>query len=80
MIPVYYRILQHQFDEDDRKDVVVNAVYPCTKHSKIDQSNMQVLDAEEGGQYCLLHGNRDAQLSRRVPQGVRHLEWLQGGG
>ena len=48
---VYYRILQQQFDEDDRKDVVVNAVYPCIKHSKIDQSNIQVLDAEEGGQF-----------------------------
>eukprot|EP00092_Neocalanus_flemingeri_P107260 GFUD01137669.1.p1 GENE.GFUD01137669.1~~GFUD01137669.1.p1 ORF type:complete len:311 (+),score=66.31 GFUD01137669.1:38-970(+) len=50
-INAYTRILQTQFDEDDREDVVVNAVYPCTKHSKIDQSDMKILDDEEGAKF-----------------------------
>ena len=40
MLIAYYRLLQQKFDEDNREDVVVNAVYPCTKHSKIDQTMM----------------------------------------
>jgi hypothetical protein len=31
--------------------VVVNAVYPCTKHKLIDQSGMKLLDDEEGGRF-----------------------------
>ena len=48
---VHCRILQKQFDDDDREDVVVNAIYPCTKHSKIDQASMHILDVEEGGRF-----------------------------
>ena len=47
----YYRLLQQKFDEDNREDVVVNAVYPCTKHSKIDQTSLKLRDAEEGGEF-----------------------------
>jgi len=50
-IDAYTRILQKQFDDDDRTDVVVNAVYPCTVHSKMDQASMHILDVEEGGRF-----------------------------
>jgi len=50
-INAYTRLLQRQFDDDDRDDVVVNAVYPCTKHSKIDQSELDLSDDEEGGRF-----------------------------
>jgi len=50
-INAYTRILQQQFDFDEREDVVVNAVYPMTKHSKIDQSGLKLLDDEEGGRF-----------------------------
>ena len=29
----------------------MNAVYPMTKHSKIDQSGLKLLDDEEGGRF-----------------------------
>ena len=29
----------------------MNAAYPCTKHSKIDQSEMQLYDDEEGARF-----------------------------
>merc|ERR1719186_2236072 len=47
----YFRILQKQLDDEGREDVVVNAAYPCTKHSKIDQSEMQLYDDEEGARF-----------------------------
>lgn len=48
-INVYTRLLQDQLDKDTSKeDVVVNAVYPATPHSKIDQSNIAVTDLKEG--------------------------------
>ena len=45
------RILQDQFDQDDREDVVASAVYPCTKHSKIDHGDLKMLDDEEGARF-----------------------------
>ena len=45
------RILQHDFDEANREDVVVNAVYPGTHHSKIDQSNVTLVQDEDGARY-----------------------------
>ena len=46
-----FRILQDQFEQEDREDVVVNAVYPCTKHSKIDHGDLKMLDDEEGARF-----------------------------
>ena len=44
-----YRLLQERLDKDTNKeDVVVNAVYPATPHSKIDQSNIALTDVTEG--------------------------------
>ena len=43
------RILQETLDEDSEKeDVVVNAIYPATPHSKINQSNIALTDVREG--------------------------------
>ena len=51
-INAYTRILQKEFDKDThRLDVVVNAVYPATHHSKIDQSNIGLMEDEEGAKF-----------------------------
>jgi len=48
-INVYTRLLQDQLDRDTSKeDVVVNAVYPATPHSKINQSNASLTDVRDG--------------------------------
>ena len=48
-INVYTRLLQEELDQDSSKeDVVVNAVYPATPHSKIDQSNITLTDVQDG--------------------------------
>jgi len=39
-INAYTRILQRDLDNEGRQDVVVNAVYPATKHSKIAQDGI----------------------------------------
>ena len=45
----FCRILQEQLDEDPSKeDVVVNAIYPATPHSKINQSNIALSDVRVG--------------------------------
>jgi len=50
-INAFTRILQHDFDEANREDVVVNAVYPGTHHSKIDQSNVTLVQDEDGARF-----------------------------
>jgi len=48
-INAYTRILQEELDEDPNKeDVVVNAIYPATPHSKINQSNIALSDVRVG--------------------------------
>ena len=34
----FLRILQKDFDDTKRDDIVVNSVYPATRHKEIDQT------------------------------------------
>jgi len=50
-INAYTRILQQQLDSEDvnkSPDLVVNAVYAGTHHSKINQTNVDLVNTEEG--------------------------------
>lgn len=48
LIFIFFRILQKEFDDAKREDIVVNAVYPATHHSKIDQKNISLVGDEDG--------------------------------
>ena len=46
-----FRILQRNFDESKREDIVVNAVYPATKHSKVPQEGIDLMEDEDGARF-----------------------------
>jgi len=50
-INAYTRILQRNFDESKREDIVVNAVYPATKHSKVPQEGIDLMEDEDGARF-----------------------------
>jgi len=50
-INAYTRLLQDQFDTEGREDCVVNAVYPCTKHRRIEDKSVSIMDDEEGARF-----------------------------
>jgi len=50
-INAFTRILQEDFDRVNRHDVVVNAVYPATKHSKIDQEGYDLKSGQDAAQF-----------------------------
>ena len=66
------RLLQDQLDKDTSKeDVVVNAVYPATPHSKIDQSNIAVTDMKEGARliFYMATSKKNTRNTRSVRSG-----------
>ena len=46
----FFRLLQEEFDRRGRDDVMVNAAYPATKHSKIDQRGYDLMTDQQAAE------------------------------
>jgi len=65
----YTRLLQEDFDRKGREDVVVNAVYPATKHSKIDQTGYDLNTDEEAASFIYYMGTTMPNIAGLYPRG-----------
>jgi len=50
-INTFTRLLQEEFDRRGRDDVMVNAAYPATKHSKIDQRGYDLMTDQQAAEF-----------------------------
>jgi len=67
-VNAYTRILQKDFDKKGRDDVVINAVYPATKHSKIKQEGFDLITREQAAQFVFYMATTMPN-SNRFPRG-----------
>jgi carbonyl reductase 1 len=68
-VNAYTRLLQEDLDEQGRKDVVVNAVYPATKHSKINQDGFDLITREQAAQFVFYMATTMPNNPDRFPRG-----------
>jgi len=68
-VNAFTRILQKDFDKKDRNDVVINAVYPATKHSKIKQEGFDLITREQAAQFVFYMATTMPNNPNRFPRG-----------